>query len=249
MKFKIALVVVLLLITSNLAIVECAYSQTTSHYGTDSGVNPTAFDLTIYSPDNQTVYTETMPLRFNITWTSFPSFPFSTGPPLKADYAYRIDDGPLITIESKQSTSDQLHIHPAGNFTINPSFSDSLNVSSLENGYHKIVIIVGLYRHSDYYYINQSTTPTMFLVQNPTTSHTPEPTSATIPTIFPTLSHSPIPTNTPDSNITHSPTPSPAITSTPIATASEFITWISILIAVTLSVCVALIIKKKFSRH
>lgn len=155
-------------------------TPTTSHYGPYSNVNPASFDLTIYSPDTQTVYADTMLLKFNITWIDFVDFPFPVGPPPKGDYAYSIDDGPRIAIESNQSASDQLYTLPAGNFTINPTFSNLVDISSLENGYHKIVIIVGLYRHSDYYYINQTSVPIMFLVQNPTPSPSPSP-SPTIP--------------------------------------------------------------------
>ncbi len=155
-------------------------TPTTSHYGPYSNVNPASFDLTIYSPDNQAVYADIMLLKFNITWIDFVDFPFPVGPPPKGDYAYSIDDGPRIAIESNQSASDQLYILPAGNFTINPTFSNSVDISSLENGYHKIVIIVGLYRHSDYYYINQTSFPIMFLVQNPSPSPSPSP-SPTIP--------------------------------------------------------------------
>ena len=45
--------------------------QITSHYGAktgDSGSNLVGFDLTVYKPINQEVYTNTMPLYFNIDW-------------------------------------------------------------------------------------------------------------------------------------------------------------------------------------
>ncbi len=151
-----------------------AYAQITESYSNHADVNPAAFDLTIYSPNNQTVYVDTMLLKFNITWTAYVWFPFPAAPGLIADYSYSIDDGPRVTIESNQSSNDEVIYHPNGNFTLNPSFSYSMNVSSLANGYHKLVIIVGLYRHSDYYYINQSTNPTLFQVQNSTNPPIPE---------------------------------------------------------------------------
>ena len=149
-------------------------AQITSQYGNKEGTNPAAFTLTIYSPKDQTAYANTILLNFNITWTTIVAFPFPIGPSLKGDYAYCIDDSHPISIESNQSESDIFYVHPEGNFTINPHFSYSVNVSNLANGYHKIVIIAGLYRHSDYYYINQTTSPIKFLVQNPT-SPTPLP--------------------------------------------------------------------------
>lgn len=151
-----------------------AYAQITRSYSNNADINPAAFDLTIYSPNDQTVYADTMLLKFNITWTAFVWFPFPAAPQLKGDYSYSIDDGPRVTIEPNQSSSDEIYVHPNGNFTINPSFSYAVNVSSLTNGYHKIAIIVGLYRHSDYYYINQTTAPTMFQVQTSPTQPIPE---------------------------------------------------------------------------
>ena len=166
---KTALAFLLIL---TLLIPSLANAQITSYYGRKEGVNPAAFTLTIYSPNDQTAYANTMLLNFNITWTTFPSF-IPPSPSLKGDYAYSIDDSPLIPIESNQSASAR---------AINPYFSYLVNVSNLANGYHKIVIIAGLYSHSDYYYINQSCIPTLFLVQNPTPTPTPFPSS--IPSSF-----------------------------------------------------------------
>jgi hypothetical protein len=150
-----------------------AYAPITRSYSNGADINPAAFDLTLYSPDDQTVYADTMLLKFNITWTAYVHLSFPQPPPQKGDYSYSIDDGPRVTIEPNQSASDNVIVHPKGNFTITPSFSYSVNVSSLTNGYHEIVIIVGLYRHSDYYYINQSTAPIMFQVQNLTPTDSP----------------------------------------------------------------------------
>jgi hypothetical protein len=115
-----------------------------------------------------------MLLKFNITWTAYVWFPFPAAPQLKGDYSYSIDDGPRVTIEANQSANDEIIYHPNGNFTKNPSFSYSMNVSSLTNGYHKIVIIVGLYRTAGNYYINKSTIPIQFQVQNSQTQQIPE---------------------------------------------------------------------------
>lgn len=205
-------------------------TQTTSHYGPYSNVNPASFDLTIYSPDNQAVYADIMLLKFNITWIDFVDFPFPVGPPPKGDYSYSIDDGPRIAIESNQSSSDQLYILPAGNFTINPTFSNSVDISSLENGYHKIVIIVGLYRHSDYYYVNQTSVPIMFLIQNPSPS--PSPTNT------PTLTPETTPPKTPNAS---SPSPSPS----PSPTIPEYQTWIILSLLSIITLLAITIAKRK----
>ncbi|MGB9914700.1 MAG: hypothetical protein ACPLIG_04840 [Candidatus Bathyarchaeales archaeon] len=66
-KAALALVLSLLFL-----IVGLAGAQSVSYYGRDSGVNPAAFTLIMYSPGNETVYSDTMLLKFNITWTTFP---------------------------------------------------------------------------------------------------------------------------------------------------------------------------------
>jgi len=80
--------------------------QTTSYYAKDSHVNPAAFTLIMYSPNNQTAYNNTMLLKFNITWTQYPEFQFTFGPPLNGYYAYSIDNNPLVSVTSNQSASD-----------------------------------------------------------------------------------------------------------------------------------------------
>ena len=115
-----------------------------------------------------------MLLNFNITWTHYPVFNFPIAPPLNGDYAYSIDNNPPVSIASNQSTSDLFYATPSNNFKINPSFSYLVNVSNLTNGYHKIVIKASLYSYSGDYYLNESSSPTLFLVQNPTPSPTPE---------------------------------------------------------------------------
>ena len=194
-----------------LLIPSLANAQITSHYGRKEGVNPAAFTLTIFSPNDQTAYADTMLLNFNITWTTFVSFPFPQAPQLKADYAYSIDDGPLIPIKANQSASDLFYGPPEGNFTINPYFSYLVNVSDLVNGYHKIALVVGLYRHSDYYYINQSCIPTTFLVQN----SIPTPTQVPSPIPSPSIEHTPPQTTTITPSIAQSNSPTHFPTLTP----------------------------------
>jgi hypothetical protein len=193
-----ALVLVTLFLTLALLVPSMANAQTTSYYGggyygRDSGINPAAFTLTIYSPNNQTVYANTMLLKFNITWTTYPKYDFDFAPPLTGEYGYSIDNNPLVSIASNQSASDLFYTFTKNNFTINPSFSYLVNVSNLANGYHKIVINASLYYGSSSYesssYFNRSSIPTLFLVQNPAPSPTPSAIDALIsPQPLPLLS-------------------------------------------------------------
>jgi hypothetical protein len=153
-------------------------AQTTSHYGRDSGVNPAAFTLTMYSPNNQTTCADSMLLKFNITWTTYPVIHPIEGP-LNGEYAYSIDNNPPVSIALNQSASDLYYVTPSNNFTINPTFSYLLNVSNLTNGYHEIMLEVCLYV-GDYLYFNESTSPTFFSVQNPT----PTPIAESFPTTW-----------------------------------------------------------------
>jgi hypothetical protein len=161
-------------------------------YGTPTSyVNYCSFYITICSPDDQTAYVNTMPLRFNITWTEYPRFPFSDIPPaLNGYYAYSIDDDPFVQVTSNQSANDVFYQRPANNFTINPSFSYSVDISHLQKGYHKIAINTSLYHSTvyppDHLYFNMTTAPYTFLVEEPTTTPTQQPTrepspSPTIP--------------------------------------------------------------------
>jgi hypothetical protein len=150
-------------------------AQTTTHYGRDAGVNPAAFDLTIYSPNNQTTYAETMLLKFNITWTTYPVVHQIEGP-LNGKYSYSVDNNPPVSVVSNQSASDVIYITPSNNFTVNPSFSCLVDVSGLANGNHEIVLKASLYI-GDYLYFNESTVPTLFSIQNPE----PTPRTETFP--------------------------------------------------------------------
>ncbi len=157
-------------------------AQITSSYGNNTYINPTAFTLTIYSPDNQT-YNSAMPLNFTVDWTTYPTFtfPIPPAPILNGVYTYTIDNYPAVTVTSNQSSSD---VFGYSNFTVNPTFSYLVNVSNLTNGYHKIVITASLYG-SGYLFFGASSSPVLFLVQNPTP--TPPPTPAITLTIIVTV--------------------------------------------------------------
>jgi hypothetical protein len=167
-----------------LLIIPMTNAQTTSSYSPD--INGIHFYLTMYSPNNQTVYNETMLLDFNLQWT-YDLMPLG---PLSGDYAYSIDDNPLVSIASNQSASDRYAAAPSNNFKINPSFSCLVNVSNLTSGYHKIAIFAQLYFDFDRPQLlyNGSASPVFFSVQNlnpsPTPTLSPEPTPEVEP--FPT---------------------------------------------------------------
>lgn len=156
------------------------------HFGTNSDLNYCAFTIAFYSPNDQTAYVDTIPLKFNITWTTYPTFPFPDVPPaLNGYYAYSIDEGPFVEIMSNQSANDNFYHRPANDFIINPSFSYSVNISHLEKGYHNIVINASLYHSTvyppDHLYFNITTSPYTFLVGKPTA--TPTPTAPEFTTI------------------------------------------------------------------
>jgi hypothetical protein len=169
------------------------------YYGADSDLNYCSFAITIYSPNDQTAYVNTMPLKFNITWTKYPRFPFPDVPPaLNGYYAYSIDKGPFVEVMSNQSANDVFYQRLANNFTVNPSFSCSVDISHLEKGYHNIVINASLYHSTiyppDHLYFNMTTSPYKFLVGEPTATPTASPTATPTPAVpeFPILAILPL---------------------------------------------------------
>jgi hypothetical protein len=134
------------------------------YYGPTSYENYCAFYITMYSPVDETVYVDTMPLEFNITWAEYPKCPFPVAPPLNGYYAYSIDDGPFASVAATPSPSDLVY----RNLTINPTFSCSVDISNLEKGYHKLVINASLYFSNNYppkhFHFNMTTSPYKFLV-------------------------------------------------------------------------------------
>ncbi|HUK85591.1 MAG TPA: hypothetical protein VLU95_07000, partial [Candidatus Acidoferrum sp.] len=93
-----------------------------------------SYSLKLSSPNNQTVYSVTMPLNFSIDWT-YNLMPEFVGQ-VRGFYSYRIDSNSLVSIESNQSSNDLY----GNNFKYNPSFSYLVNISELTNGQHNIVI-------------------------------------------------------------------------------------------------------------
>ena len=170
----------------------------TGYYGPTSYLNYCSFFITIYSPNDQTTYVNTIPLKFNITWTEYPNFPI---PALYGYYAFSIDDGPFVEITSNQSDTDVFYQTSKNNFTLNPSFSYLVDISHLEKGYHNIVINASLYNQNrspppifppDHLYFSMTTSPYIFSIGETTATPTPIATSQPPLTSSPTTT--PFPT-------------------------------------------------------
>ena len=194
-------VIVLFTLTCSLIVglntVEVANGQITNFYGSGydgagSGLNYCSFYITMYSPDEQITYVNVMPLKFNLTWTEYPNFPI---PALYGYYAYRIDNGPFIEVKSNQSDSDAFYQTSKNNFTLNPNFSYTVDISHLERGHHNIMINASLYNYNSYsppsqppahFYFTLTTSPYAFSVEKSAEAPNPSP----IPTITPLASMS-----------------------------------------------------------
>ncbi len=178
------------------------------YYGSTSYENYCSFYITMSSPDAQTIYNDTMPLKFNITWITYPRSPFPVPPALNGYYAYKIDNEPFVRVASNQSVNDVFYQRPANNFTVNPSFSYLVDISHLEKGHHQIALNASIYFSTlDTLHFNMTTSPYTFLVGETTPN----------PSTKPTLSISPAPSL----STSLSPTSSPSSTSTPTTNPSE----------------------------
>jgi hypothetical protein len=221
---QVTIILVVAFLTPSMANAQITSSYGRGFYGEDSGLNYCSFDLTMYSPNSQTTYDNTMPLNFNIAWTTTP---MTLGPLLLLNgyYAYSIDDGPFVRIAPTPSTSDHFTSSPY-TFLINPSFSYSVDIPNLEKGYHNIVINASLYFNNNYppthFFFNITTSPYIFLVGEPTVTPTASPT----------------PTPTPISN--YGPTSSP----TPTPTVPEF-SWLMMLPLCLSLLSIVVLIKKR----
>ena len=141
----------------------------------------TSYKLVLFSPDDQTIYNDTLPLAFILRWTFVPL----PGMEPKADYAYRIDDNSFVSIVPNETSKNPF------------SFSYMLDISNLPEGYHNLVIKAIFYQGN--FILNASSTPFRFTVRTPIP--TPKPSATPTPTLTPIPS--PTPTSTPE------PTPTP----------------------------------------
>jgi hypothetical protein len=167
-----ALCLLLAFLTSSMA-----FAQTTTHYGDkvgDSGANLVGFDLTTYSPENQKIYTDTMPLNFKIHWIY--GLMFYNNAVQYGEYAYIIDNGPAVSLSSNQKSNS------SKDFVVDPNFSYNIDISNLPSGQHQLRINAQMkwnpFGGAPATVCNQTSDPIVFFVQNPNT-----PTSTPTPTI------------------------------------------------------------------
>jgi hypothetical protein len=182
----VVVVIISLFLALALLIPLMTKAQTTSHYGAnvgDSGANLVGFDLTMYNPINQKVYSKTMPLDFNIHWIVgvYPFFNWT----FAGIYTYSIDNMSPIVIESNQSSNEKYDAKT--DFKYNPSFSYILDISNLTDGVHKIVVSAGMYYNSNGHLMddifNETSSPIYFQVQNSNPVSTPSPSPTPTPTV------------------------------------------------------------------
>lgn len=162
---KTALVLFLMLALLIPSVANAGFSR--SYRSDDPVVNYTYFLLTVYSPDNNQTCKSTMLLNFTVDWREYPTFaglPSPPAPVMKGLYSYTIDNNTAVTVASNQSSADQFDVR---GFKVNPTFSYLLDVSNLTNGYHKIVITVGLTINYDDVarYINKDTSIQFFVTR------------------------------------------------------------------------------------
>ena len=142
----------------------------------------TSYKLVLFSPDDQTIYNDTLSLAFILRWTFVP-LPILEP---EADYAYCIDDASFVSIDPNETSK-------------NPwSFSYMLDISNLQEGYHSLVIKATFYQGT---FILDAPSPTFqFIVRTPI--HTPTPSGTPTPALAPTPSPTPTPTSEPTSTFT-----------------------------------------------
>jgi hypothetical protein len=146
-------------------------------YVSPMGGMSTSYRLTMFSPNEQTLYDNVLPLEFMLVWT-YDLLPLFEP---KTDYAYSIDGNPFVGIAANRTSNDR----PGGSYTFvyNPSFSYLLDISNLTNGRHAVVIRASF--NFGHLLLNDSSTHFAFTVQNLnprlTTSSTPCP--APTPTV------------------------------------------------------------------
>jgi hypothetical protein len=139
---------------------------TSSSYTSPEDKIGTHYHLTLYSPNNQSIYSDELPLNFSLEW-GYEGIPIGDYQ-LQFKYTYSIDDNPdQFNIIPKQSVTD--HYVGGTNITTNPKFTCLINISNLTDGYHKIIIKAD-FVYAWYY---SASYPVYFFVQNLTKTPTP----------------------------------------------------------------------------
>ncbi len=154
-----------------------AQNDTSSRFYVSPNIEGVHYNLTVYSPNNQTSYSKTIPLDINLQWVidRKPTYTFT------GFVSYHIDNGAEIDIESNQTANDQYASYQQ-DFTINPSFSYLVNISGLENGYHNLVITGTLFLGSSLIF-NEASTSFQFLADNSTPTTTVKNSPSPMPSV------------------------------------------------------------------
>jgi len=103
-------------------------------------------DLGVVYPDNYIAYQGTMPLNFTVGWRAVSPIPWFT-----SKFSYSIDENPPIPINGSERC-----INVAKSWEIyNTTITDTVNISNLPSGLHKLTIFVeGVYNLNNDYIIN-----------------------------------------------------------------------------------------------
>lgn len=157
-------------------------------YVSPTGGMSTHYELTLFSPDEQSTYDGVLHLQFIIFW-NYDLMPIFEP---KTTYEYCIDGDPFVVIAANKTVNDRPGC--GYNFTYNPSFSYTLDVSGLKDGAHEIRIrsIFDFGRTL----LNDTSTSFIFTVKNSNpriASPTPAPTPLESP-IGASASPAPTPT-------------------------------------------------------
>jgi hypothetical protein len=165
---------VILSIISVTLIPSLATSQVSSYYyNNNAEINPVAFTLKVTNPQNESTYSKSLPLQFDLIWNVSLEALLDTHMPVKG-YAYEIDNNSLVNIEPNSS----LAVPRKENY----QFAYQIDISGLPQGNHTLSIITWQYYNNSNYQglYNQTSTPITFNVDNtlpatPTIAPSPSP--------------------------------------------------------------------------
>lgn len=152
-----------------------ATAQVTYYYSNNAEINPVAFILTITNPQNQTTYSQSLPLQVDLTWNISLDSMLADHMPVKG-YAYTIDNKALVNIAPNGSLPVPRKEAYYFNYTV--------DISSLSQGNHELSVIAWQYYNNSNYQglYNKTSEPITFKVDN-TLPATPIATPSASPTV------------------------------------------------------------------
>jgi hypothetical protein len=139
-----------------------------------SNINYLNYKLNLVNPNNNTIYSNTLPLNFDVDWSA------SVVPWFGVQFSYSIDNGVKI------------HTNGGGNYNfkntssiITTTTNDSVDISDLTNGLHKLTIFADGSYDLDNLFVpnfNYTFSPVFFSVDILTTTPTSTPSPTPTPT-------------------------------------------------------------------